>query len=809
MTGVREVDVRITDMNIHTHGLTDNPNSDDRGISPRDSIQSSTNAMMSSGVLMLNSGNQRILHYVATSTVTFNASAALSRLSSADGDIAYASLSRQLNISMIDGSFLSKMKSSITAFINVTTAYIHMLEHKVMPLPTSLPSVVPTISQIALIGIAATSMNLTVTLTSDAGYISGGSLYCIAMVRGAVPSSAGALKTASSDASTSKGASVAFPKSTLLPLYLNLVIEDLAALQAYGVFCYAETTSGTGTALDVVIRDKVSASTACCRSVKYTNTPPYVYSDVTKYSQSSRSLFVFSYELPNAPLSTLTVTPSITLDGIPTENVLATPASIDFTSATSLKGYFVLSASPSTSGDCAVDLIFSGIDSTEYSSHKVSVKLLSSASSVPAPRPLSARFSDSGQAVIVTFDSPTDRAGLSAPSWLCSTLLNLGDRADSSCAWLNATTVSVTFPAIPPSANTLSYLNVFDKITVLNNTLRAFCTSTISACSSNPTVVGSFVVLAPLKPAAPTVIISAPSKIGACSNLSIDASGSYGSGGRLFTSVVWSVSTTASVSTTDILNYLNASSSVNQVTIPFFIVRSLLSPGTYTFSLLLTNFLGATTTGSVKTVLSADRSMPLLTIIGSAYQTITSSQVLTILSSLTLSSCAPPVPVTYAWAVLLNGQITAMNSSSSDSRTLSLPAYSLTVDKTYTVTVNATAGTSTTSTSVEVYVAQGPVTATVKGGYAHSIPLDQELVLDASLSQDANIQQSKNKTLLYQVWHQSLLISFCLNLLNLICDQPISILMTTSSTKHNDATNCPNNLYSASMIIVDVQNSLS
>jgi hypothetical protein len=331
MTGVREVDIRIIDMNIHTHGLADNPIPDNRGMSPRDSLQSSANTMMSSGVRTLNSGNQRILHYVATSSVTFNASAALSRLSSTDGDIAYASLSRQLNTSMIDGSFLSKMKSSIPAFINVTTAYIHMLEHKVTSVPTSLPSVVPTISQIALIGIAATSMNITVTLTSDAGYISGGSLYCIAMVRGAVPSSAGALKTASSDASSSKGASVAFPKSTLLPLSLNLVIEDLAALQAYGIFCYAETTSGTGTALDVVIRDKVSASTACCRSVKYTNAPPYVYSDVTKYNKASRTTFIFSYELPNAPLSTLTVTPFITLDGAPSENVLATPASIEFT----------------------------------------------------------------------------------------------------------------------------------------------------------------------------------------------------------------------------------------------------------------------------------------------------------------------------------------------------------------------------------------------------------------------------------------------------------------------------------------------
>ena len=118
---------------------------------------------------------------------------------------------------------------------------------------------------------------------------------------------------------------------------------------------------------------------------------------------------------------------------------------------------------------------------------------------------------------------------------------------------------------------------------------------------------------------------------------------------------------------------------------------------------------------------------------------------------MTLSSCAALAPVKYQWAVQLSGQSTAIVSTSSDPRTFSLLAYSLTTDKTYTITLNATAGTSTTSASVEVYVAQGPVTASVKGGYAHSIPLDQELTLDASISQDANIQQSKNATLLYMV----------------------------------------------------------
>ena len=756
MNGVRIGDVNIVDVNIHTHGLTDAKAYVYQDSKPLKSLQTSHDTIMSSGNrhLQLHSRNQKILHYVAKSTVTFNVSAPLSRLSSPDGDIAYTSISRQLNASMDTGSFLTKIKSSSQAFKNATKAYIYMLGYKVTTVTTLPIIIVPIFSRIAVAGVAATSINLTVTLvtpSSDVGYISGGRLYCIAMVRGAVPSSIGALKTASSDASSSKGASIAFPRTTTLPLNLNLTVEGLAALQAYTIYCYAETTAGTGTVLDDVVKSKMFTSTVCCRSVKFINTPPYVYSDVTKYSQSSRSLYVFSYELPNAPWGTLKVTPTITLDGNPAKDVIATPASVDFTSVSSLVGNFVLSSSPTTSGDYLIGLRFSGPNATEYSSKNVSVRLLSSTGQVPAPLPLKAIFSDNGQTVLVTFDSPTDEAGLTTLSWPCKKVLDFGNKADSSCAWLNATTVSVTFAAMSLASNPASYLNVLDRITVVQGTLRAFCTSTASVCSSNPTAFGSLLVQAPLKPAAPTVIISAPSKIGACANLSVDASGSYGNGGRPFKSVAWSLSTTESGDTTTILNYLDAYSAVNQVTLPFTISRSQLLPGTYSFSLRLTNFLGASTSTSVKTIVSADRSLPLLTIIGSAYQVITASQTLSILSTVSLSSCVPPMPVKYKWFVQLSGQSTAIISTSTDPRTFSLSSYSLKVDNTYTIILNATTGTSTASESVQVYVAQGPVTAVVRGGYAQSIPLDQELILDASISQDANVQQSKTPTLLYMV----------------------------------------------------------
>jgi REJ domain len=71
------------------------------------------------------------------------------------------------------------------------------------------------------------------------------------------------------------------------------------------------------------------------------------------------------------------------------------------------------------------------------------------------------------------------------------------------------------------------------------------------------------------------------------------------------------------------------------------------------------------------------------------------------------------------------------------------------VDKTYTVTVTASAGTSSAAASVDVYVAHGPVSAAVVGGYTRSAPLDKPFVLDGSISYDADNQTSS--TLTYKV----------------------------------------------------------
>ena len=64
------------------------------------------------------------------------------------------------------------------------------------------------------------------------------------------------------------------------------------------------------------------------------------------------------------------------------------------------------------------------------------------------------------------------------------------------------------------------------------------CTSANPNCQATslkaPTA--SVIAAAPLQPVLPTVVLIAPEVTSACANLTLDATGSYGNGGRLYTS---------------------------------------------------------------------------------------------------------------------------------------------------------------------------------------------------------------------------------------------------------------------------------
>jgi REJ domain len=539
-----------------------------------------------------------------------------------------------------------------------------------------------------------------------------------------------------------------------------MLISGLSALETYSVFCYAETASGTGDSLEAVLATITPATTACCKPITFTNSPAYVYSDVTKYSSSSSSLFVFKYQLSSAPVGSLIVTPQFYIGGIRSTDIVATPSFFAFSDSSSLIAEYFISAPSTLSGNCTVSLDLSGSAGSDYFSAAFSMELLSVNSPIPPPTIASCQFSDSGQTAIISFDSPTDGAGIDMPSWPCSSLFDFVGANATQCTWLDSKTVQIASSPLEGEIETGPLLLVGNIVRLMAGKIKAFCAGSGPSCGLNPTAAaGQTKTLPPVNPLAPTVIVTTPNVLGACSDLSVDATESYGSGGRLYTSLSWNVSATSSdpsvafVDTSAIQRHLNFRSAMHQVRRPILVPRSTLSEGVYKITLHLTNFLGLSSFKTVQITVTGERDLPLLTILGASYRSQLASSSLTVLATAVLSSCSSSTSsIKFKWAVSESDQSVDISSSSRDPSRFLLAPYTLQADKTYTVTVTATVGASSAVSSVNVYVGHGPVTAAIVGGYERSVPLDKPLFLDGSVSFDSD---NKTAILSHKVSHSA------------------------------------------------------
>jgi hypothetical protein len=621
--------------------------------------------------------------------------------------------------------------------------------------------VVPSITSVAVQGVSSNSVKLAITLAHRTvmSVDSGGSLYCVALSDG-TPTSIGAIKWAARGGSMYRGAITPIPISigTTNSVTLNMTISDLEAVRPYRIYCYSETSGGEGNTLSEVIRTETTAKTACCRLVTFTNAPPYVHSDISTYNRSSTDLFVFSYSIPSAPTGALHVNYTITVQGADAINIIAVPSSSTFTGQSSLTGRFYLFSPVPQSVNCTVSLSFTGTQASNYASNSVRVMMMPPKLLDPAPLMVSCQFSDSGQSISVRFDSPTDVAASSSASWACDQLLIFDGASLSTCVWVDSKSVRITFPVVDDVHSTVRLVVPGDPVTLKGNKLRAFCTRRSDLCSANPTAEQfTLRTSAPSNPLAPTVVVTAPSTLGSCLNLTLDAAGSYGNGGRLYSSVKWSVtaatfgSSAAPLSAVSLESYLNKLSDLYQVQRPISVLRTFLSSATYTITLTLTNYLGLKSSSTVDIDVIIDLTKPSLHLMGGSYQTALASSSLSLHSAASMSGCASTTALKYSWAVELNGISTGFSSVSSDPTVFSLLPYTLTADKTYSVKLTASAGTSSSSATVNMYVPHGEVTAAVLGGDTRSVSIDSDLLLDASMSTDADVSPTVPSTLLYKV----------------------------------------------------------
>ena len=525
---------------------------------------------------------------------------------------------------------------------------------------------------------------------------------------------------------------------------LTLVATDLEPSTAYNVYCFTVSTQAVVMSTDVmVVAASLDVSTLCCKTVQI---------DISSATatESTNNPGTITVSLDSAPTSDLVV--SLTTSFTSTDGTVSSrstalfPSTLSFTNVVS-SAFSVGYVAPSDTGVDAIIVVLSGSSAAEYSPTVIfensisDVTVIGALVALPPPSLTSVRFSADGSALSVKFTGASDRANFAGSTFTCSNLLSFPGISTSSCRWTDKTTLRVSLGAF--GAATIA---VGNNLTVLGGMLRASCgDNTATFCATwNTTAAATSTVLVPLTPVSPTVSASVPSVLGACTPLTIDLSGSTGSGGRAFSH---SFTVQHSAGNSSFINSFLASK--YSLSPPTPIPAAMFQPGTsYIFTAKLTNFLGGVGQTTFQIVVFSTV-VPVASIRGSSLRTHVTGNALALSASASVdASCNGKLTtknLTYAWSIstAVDGLLPLV-STSTDRTAFQLPVYSLTPDTLYTVSVRVTytvSGLSATSTA-KVMVEQSDIVAVIGGASDVTLKALTTLQLDGSTSYDEDINPS-------------------------------------------------------------------
>jgi hypothetical protein len=558
----------------------------------------------------------------------------------------------------------------------------------------------------------------------------------------------------------------------------EVMITELAALTDYYVYCYVENVFGVGNSLSTVVSTKSPTTTTCCHRVSITTAPSPIYLSAAKYSSSKmRGKNIFTYSLNGPPTSVMTVTCVVmnaTSGELLGSNYKCLPASKTYTSTSSgisLTGRFFLSGPSTVSLTVAASLELSGASAGDfYDVRSVSVIVLPANVLPPAPKLISATFASSGLYISVTFDSDTNMpSGSTTEIWNCNYLFTLYSNAYS-CSWQSASKLLIEFPTVQNAADWDEYISVDSRFSLRSSLLTAYCDDTnlsdddggyaddSLSCSNYPaSSTATFVVRPPARPMTPTIVLNIPSEHCVCDDLIIDLSGSFGSAGRpwVFGFVVLTKDGSSFIAD-DASSMLEGLWNASLLSNGSFVIRSddlsVDLIGTYSVQLMLTNFLGGTSTTTTYLSLHDDVNKPTIQVPSGSSVTITSSAALSIEGTATLPSCAEYTTyLQYFWNVTdsngdsVNDEVVSV---SADPRRFLLAPFTLAGGYPYTVTFVVYSFNGSLSESdadvlvplsssefvISVFVMTPSVDLIISGGYELSPPVDTALILDTSAS---------------------------------------------------------------------------
>ena len=516
---------------------------------------------------------------------------------------------------------------------------------------------------------------------------------------------------------------------------VHLQIYGLTASTPYKLYCL---TSNFGSMMPFsdALDNAYPFNTTCCKTISV-----FQASATIIYGQSFVSFLQFV--IGNPPTESISI--SITYSsGNKTDqmNGVFFPQSI-FVSSTFHGGAFKASLSTGLSQGCYLyEVHVSGPSFAEYAvDHQNLARdktfcIVSLDAIQEAPLLVGAVYSEDGSLLKILFDTPTDKGG-SLTVFNCSELFDFTCATKSKCQWIDSQTVYAFVFGASHCASPGE--NIFIRQSAA---IRAACQSVSGLCPSQsqwPTASTLPIYISPPPSAVfPSVVIAMPSKIGPCDTLSLDLTGSTGSGGR-----PWSISSAfaqSSCNNVTFLNgFLNNSFSVDPITI---VPSSYFTLGcTYSFHFTLCNFLNACGVAS-QSVISLNSVVPNIAVPGGSYQSITRKSLLTISSTASVAQCAGGRSIyslSYSWSIFQgNVQSLSVVSISKDPTKLIVAPYSLISSNYYsiklTVVIKETFQSATITTSV--FVQPGDIVPVIAGGAQRNMRCLTSILVDASQSFD-------------------------------------------------------------------------
>ncbi|RYH22829.1 hypothetical protein EON65_18700 [archaeon] len=550
----------------------------------------------------------------------------------------------------------------------------------------------------------------------------------------------------------------------------SVTVTSLLSLTTYNVYCVLKAVDGTVTPLDKTLSSQLSVTTSCCKSASWISYPTFTYNDGSAAAGGSN---VYSYALSSLPSTVIAVVPYVTdmSDTLLSSRLYTiSPLSISFSNLSkSNVGRFSLSfISSEVNGNYKVKLNFTGANRQQYDSSSQQVSVIDvKTGSVPQPKVVYAVMSDSGSSVIVMFDSPTNRAGITSTTWPCSQLFEFQSASSIKCTWLNTSAVSIT---------DVTNIGAGQNVTIFMDLIGPFCSST-SGCSASArlsaTTAGdlalydtrrlqtaknsiSIVIRQPFNPRLPVPVLVIPSSVLSCSSFTVNPSQSSGNGNKQWSKVIWSVSSSDSSSNSaNLQEYLSGFiNTASIITVP----AGLISSGTYFVTLLLTNTFNATASTTVTFVSQQQEILPTVSIAGPLEQYFKASETVRVVANAAIAICGNSdfsASITLRWRC--SGSDSTENSVftsvSRNPRVFELAPQTLSAGRVYSLEVTASLSSTLLATTnstarTSIIVTPGKVVAIVPGGDNRQI--SEDTTLSGGQSYDENAVESTSSPLSFQ-----------------------------------------------------------